>query len=217
MIERDTKVRDNLPTLEERHKRGFTGVWIPWYLFDLLEQKVLNSRDLLMYCTISSFCRKGICTASNAYLGRCAGIGEEAARKIISKLCSLKLVERSKFDGRRRSLKIVFDEASLIERMRDQLDGKVEPGKILPPYPVKSYQANRENFTTPSKSIRGEEKKEQKIGEPDGSPPEEKTQHRPSQGNATSSGSEKNGSSRKDRKCKLKDSGLFSSNGVKKE
>ena len=101
---------ENMPTVEERHERGFTGVWVPWFLFDLLDQGTLNARDLLMLCTIASFCKHGKCFASNAYLGRCIGVSASRANSIISKLKKLKLIEQVGFDGRRRTLKICYDE-----------------------------------------------------------------------------------------------------------
>jgi len=98
------------PSVEERHEKGFNGIYIPWHVFELIELKKLKAIDVLILCTIHSLCHKGRgCFASNAYLGKCVGVSEKRASEIISKLRQLNLVMTTAYDGRRRTLQVIYN------------------------------------------------------------------------------------------------------------
>jgi len=98
------------PSTEERHERGFNGVYIPWHVFKLIEHRKLKAIDVLMLCTIHSLCHNGRgCFASNDYLGNCIGVSGKRASEIISKLRQLNLVIITAYDGRRRTLQVIYN------------------------------------------------------------------------------------------------------------
>jgi len=99
---------DNLVPSGEQPRREFQGVFLPWYIFDMVECGTLTANDAMVYAVINSLCdedRNG-CQASNAYLGKRMGISGGTAGRIANKLIRLGLVNKVSFYGRRRCLVI---------------------------------------------------------------------------------------------------------------
>ena len=97
-------------SIEERHEKGFNGLYIPWHVLQMFEQKKLKAIDMMMLCMVYSLCHKDRgCFASNTYLGKCVGVSENRASSIISKLRRLNLIIITAYDGRRRTLQVIYN------------------------------------------------------------------------------------------------------------
>lgn len=95
---------------QEVHSRQFTGWWIPRHVVELLEQKILNAKEVLLLAQISGLSKSNEgCHASVSYLGQLLDTKETQTREMISHLLSLKLIRVVKFDGRRRWLEPWYD------------------------------------------------------------------------------------------------------------
>jgi len=97
---------------DEKHDRKFRGVWIPAWVFNMMDDDSLDlrPRDILMYATIDSLCddEKG-CWASNKYLAERLRITEDMTSRIVSKLRRLGMVKMEHYDGRHRHLFVCHD------------------------------------------------------------------------------------------------------------
>ncbi len=75
-------------------------------LFELLEEGTVNPREVILLMVIDSLVNvKGDdCYVSNEYLGKMVGVHERKIRGMIEHLRELKLIRRTGFNGRRRTL-----------------------------------------------------------------------------------------------------------------
>jgi DNA-binding Lrp family transcriptional regulator len=104
-------------------KRNFRGVWIPkeiWFLENL------NVWQKMLLIEIHFLDNEEGCYASNAYFAKFLGRGEASIKSDIRRLEQLGLIERTEFDGRRRTLR-----SRLIQRIYgvpDELTREESPG-----------------------------------------------------------------------------------------
>lgn len=85
-------------------KREFTGVWIPAHI---IEDETLTPLEKMLFAEISCFKR---CFVSNAGFAKRLGITESWVQKNLKKLKDKGYIRQVAFDGRSRTLIVVYDE-----------------------------------------------------------------------------------------------------------
>jgi DNA-binding Lrp family transcriptional regulator len=160
-------------------KRNFRGVWIPkeiWFLENL------NVWQKMLLIEIHFLDNEEGCYASNAYFAKFLGRGEASIKSDIRRLEQLGLIERTEFDGRRRTLR-----SRLIQRIYgvpDELTREESPGNtpqvkaedakpdVTPPIEVtakvqpadsSSLAGRRLNHGLRKEEIKEERKEEEKL------------------------------------------------------
>ena len=92
---------------DQEPQRGFTGVWIPRHVW---EHPELNCTERCLFGEIQALSSNtGWCFATNQYLGKALGIGDQQAGALIAKLKRLNLLEPGEFNGSRRKLRLLHD------------------------------------------------------------------------------------------------------------
>jgi len=95
---------------QERHEKGFTGVFIPWWMFEFFENQTLNPKEVMLLAEILSLSHKQLgCVASNAYLGKLFNVTENRITAMITKMKKLKVLKQVGFNGRKRILKVISE------------------------------------------------------------------------------------------------------------
>ena len=91
---------------DEAQMRHFRGCWCRAELFDLLESKSIDPREMVLLMVVDSLVNSkgGDCYASNEYLGDVLGTSERHIKRMIFHLHEMGLVRRTGFNGRRRTL-----------------------------------------------------------------------------------------------------------------
>lgn len=92
------------------YKREFTGVWIPRHI---LEDVDLSATERILYAEIASF---DLCYMSNSALSARVGVSPSTVTRVIAKLIDKGYIVVVHFDGRKRSLKAIYDAPNLKNR-----------------------------------------------------------------------------------------------------
>ncbi len=118
---------------EEKPKKHFRGSWFRAELYDLLEEGDISPRESILLMVIDSLVNvKGNdCYASNKYLGQILHVSERMVRNMIEHLRELKLVRRTGFNGKRRTLVTAWSRVPQpIKRGRKSTSAQT--GNVLP-------------------------------------------------------------------------------------
>lgn len=93
---------------EEKPKRIFPGVWIPASMWN---REDLSLMEKALWAEISVLQGKEGCFASNEYFAKFFKCSKKAIEKNLSNLRKKKVIYTSKFDGRKRHIKISITES----------------------------------------------------------------------------------------------------------
>jgi len=96
---------------EESHEKQFRGIWLPFYILELYEEKQINDKQLILLAIIDCLSKgdEG-CFASNEYLAKAVNTTATKVSVHISHLKKLGVIRATGFNGRQRFLATCWSE-----------------------------------------------------------------------------------------------------------
>ena len=105
----------------DKNKFQLKHIIIPIELFG---NEKLNSTDIYLFAFINILDGKNGCFASNAYLANLLNVSETTISTSITKLIKLKYIDKTGFDGRKRTLKINLSYLKIYKNISDEFNKK---------------------------------------------------------------------------------------------